>query len=189
MSSIYNKERYRYAADPERLHKAHHGPGHSWRLPAGRRRPHRRHRSPHRPAGGLHRHRCRRPPADPRLCGGPLPHRPGQRVPALGGHGLQRGGGASDPPAAGHRLHQSPGRGIPQRTPRRRHHRLHRPRQCQRGGRHLHGAEAGRQAGGQYAAEGACRHEVRLRRESQGLLRSGHEEKPHDPHGRGGAAA
>ena len=26
MSSIYNKERYRYAADPERLHKAHHGP-------------------------------------------------------------------------------------------------------------------------------------------------------------------
>lgn len=33
---------------------------------------------PHRRPGGLHRHRRRRPSADPRLRGGPLSHRSGQ---------------------------------------------------------------------------------------------------------------
>lgn len=48
------------------------------------------------------------------------------------------------PQLRGHRLHQSSGRCLPQRPAGRCHHRLHRPRQRQRGGRHLHGAEAGR---------------------------------------------
>ena len=55
--------------------------------------------------------------------------------------------------------------------------------------RHVRHRKAGRKARRPDDSARARRDEVRLRRESQGLLWPGPEEKPHDPHGRGGAAA